>query len=135
VSNTIQAALGLVAVASVAQLALLVRQRRLRAKYLLLWGAASLALLPLVAVPDTVDRLAGDLGVAYPPAAYLTVAVTFLYGVCMHFSWELSRLEERSRALAEEVALLQARVEQVERGGRADTAGAARLASDPPEEP
>lgn len=134
-SNTIQVALGLVAVASVAQLALLVRQRRLRAKYLLLWGAASLALLPLVAVPDTVDSLAGNLGVAYPPAAYLTVAVAFLYGVCMHFSWELSRLEERSRALAEEVALLQARVEQLERGGPADAGAATPLASDRPPEP
>lgn len=116
-SSTIQAALGVVALASVIQLTLLVRQRRLRAKYLLLWGAASLALLPLVILPDTVDRLTRDLGVAYPPAAYLTVAVAFLHGVCMHFSWELSRLEERSRALAEEVALLQARVERLEHDG------------------
>lgn len=128
-SGTIQAALAVVAVASVAQLALLVRQRRLRAKYLLLWGAASLALLPLVVFPDTVDRLARELGVAYPPAAYLTVAVAFLHGVCMHFSWELSRLEERSRALAEEVALLQARVERLEQVDR--TAPPARPATGP----
>ena len=34
------------------------------------------------------------------------VAVTFLFLVAVHFSWELSRLEDRNRALAEEVALL-----------------------------
>lgn len=113
-SGATQVALGLLVLASVAQLALLVRHRRLRAKYLLLWGSASLLLVPIVVVPDQVDEVARDLGVAYPPAAYLVVASAFLYGVCMHFSWELSRLEERSRALAEETALLQARVEQLE---------------------
>ena len=125
-SGATQLVLGLLVLGSVVQLAWLVRQRRLRAKYLLLWGAASLLLIPLVALPDSVDRIARDLGVAYPPAAYLMVAAAFLYGVCMHFSWELSRLEERSRALAEETALLQARVERLEtdapdRSGPEDT--------------
>lgn len=113
-SSTVQVVVGLLVLASVAQLAMLVRHRRLRAKYLLLWGAASLLLIPVVVAPDALDRLVRDLGVAYPPAAYLVVASAFLYGVCMHYSWELSRLEERSRALAEETALLQARVEKLE---------------------
>lgn len=114
-SRTVQVVLAMLVLASLAQLALLVRERRLRAKYLLLWGAASLLLVPVVAAPDALDRAVRGLGVAYPPAAYLVVASAFLYGVCMHFSWELSRLEERSRALAEETALLQARVERLER--------------------
>ena len=33
-------------------------------------------------------------------------AVAFLFVLTVHFSWELSRLEERTRTLAEEVALL-----------------------------
>lgn len=115
-SGSVQVVVGLLVLVSVAQLALLVRHRRLRAKYLLLWGAASLLLVPVVVAPDALDRAVRELGVAYPPAAYLVVASAFLYGVCMHFSWELSRLEERSRALAEETALLQARVERLEAG-------------------
>lgn len=113
-STTVQVVVGVLVLASVGQLALLVRHRRLRAKYLLLWGGASLLLVPVVVAPDALDRAVRELGVAYPPAAYLVVASAFLYGVCMHFSWELSRLEERSRALAEETALLQARVERLE---------------------
>ncbi len=113
-SGSVQVVLALLVLASLGQLALLVRHRRLRAKYLLLWGAASLLLVPVVAAPAALDRAVRRLGVAYPPAAYLVVAAAFLYGVCMHFSWELSRLEERSRALAEETALLQARVERLE---------------------
>ena len=38
-------------------------------------------------------------------------AIVFLFFVVVHFSWELSRLEERSRSLAEEVALLRAELE------------------------
>ena len=113
-TTSVQVLVGLMVVASVLQLAVLVRQRRLRAKYLLLWGGASVLLVPVVVTPDSLDRAVRDLGVDYPPAAYLGIAAAFLYGVCMHFSWELSRLEERSRDLAEEVALLQARLERIE---------------------
>lgn len=113
-TTTVQILVALMVLASVAQLAILVRQRRLRAKYLLLWGGASLLLVPVVVAPDALDRAMRELGVSYPPAAYLVVAAAFLYVVCMHFSWELSRLEERSRDLAEEVALLQARLERIE---------------------
>lgn len=113
-TRSVQIVVALLVVASVVQLAVLVRQRRLRAKYLLLWGGASVLLVPVVAAPDVLDRAVRDLGVSYPPAAYLVVAAAFLYGVCMHFSWELSRLEERSRDLAEEVALLQARLDRLD---------------------
>ena len=113
-TRSVQIVVALLVVASVVQLGVLVRQRRLRAKYLLLWGGASVLLVPVVAAPDVLDRAVRDLGVSYPPAAYLVVAAAFLYGVCMHFSWELSRLEERSRDLAEEVALLQARLDRLD---------------------
>ena len=49
-------------------------------------------------------------------AAYLfIVAIGFLLLVCIYFSYELSRLEERTRVLAEELAILRA-----EREGGAD---------------
>ena len=51
------------------------------------------------------------MGVDYPPAVFLGVAVAFLLVVVVQFSWELSRLEERSRVLAEEVAFLRAEQE------------------------
>jgi hypothetical protein len=34
----------------------------------------------------------------------------------VHLSWELSRSEERTRALSEEIAFLNDRLEQLERG-------------------
>ena len=89
----------------------LVRRRALRGKYVLLWLGTCAASVPAVVVPDQLDSLVRRAGVDYPPTAYLLVAVVFLLAVAIHLSWELSRLDERTRTLAEELALLRAEVD------------------------
>jgi len=84
----------------------LVRQRSLRAKYAMLWLSIGVLLVVVAAFPRLLDWMAARAGIFYPPAAFLLLAVAFLFVVVIHFSWELSRLEERTRTLAEEVALL-----------------------------
>jgi hypothetical protein len=84
----------------------LVRSGRLRAKYAMLWSTVGAGLVVLAAFPALLDRMSLEAGVLYPPAAFLMAAVAFLFVLSVHFSWELSRLEERTRTLAEEVALL-----------------------------
>ena len=106
-STAVQLILIAVVVATILLILRLVRHRRLQGKYVLLWLAVCALMLPLVLAPDWVDDLVRDLGVEYPPAAYLLVASMLLFGVAVHQSIELSRLDERTRALAEEVALLQ----------------------------
>lgn len=86
----------------------LVRRRALRAKYSLLWLAVGAVLMVTAVFPGLVDHAAEAIGISYPPAVYLMIAIVFLLIVVMHFSWELSRLEERTRTLAEEIALLRA---------------------------
>ena len=54
------------------------------------------------------------MGVAYQPALFLLLGFGFLLLLAMHFSYELSRLETRVRALAEELALLRHEVEEPE---------------------
>jgi hypothetical protein len=89
----------------------LVRARQLRSKYALLWILIGLMLLPLAAVPGLLNTVSGWLGVFYSPTIFLLLAVGFLFVVVIHYSWELSRLENRTRTLAEELALLRARVD------------------------
>jgi len=84
----------------------LVRARQLRSKYALLWLVIGLMLLPLAAVPGVLNTVSGWLGVFYSPTIFLLLAVGFLFLVVVHYSWELSRLEDRTRTLAEELALL-----------------------------
>ena len=92
----------------------MLRRRQLRGKYTLLWMFVGLAVLVLAAFPSLLDRAARWLRVYDSPNLLFLLAIAFLLLVCVYFSWELSRLEERSRILAEELALL--RSESVEAG-------------------
>jgi hypothetical protein len=89
----------------------LVRLRQLRSKYALLWLLTALLLLPLGIAPQLLEPIASWVGVDYAPTAFLVLGLGYLFLVVVHFSWELSRLETRVRLLAEELALLQHRVE------------------------
>jgi hypothetical protein len=92
----------------------LVRARQLRSKYALLWAVIGLLLLPLAAVPRVLNTVSEWLGVFYSPTIFLLLAVGFLFLVVIHYSWDLSRLENRTRTLAEELALLRARLDRAQ---------------------
>jgi hypothetical protein len=89
----------------------LVRAHQLRSKYALLWLVIGLMLLILAAVPGALNTFSEWLGVLYSPTLFLLLAVGFLFLVVVHYSWELSRLENRTRTLAEELALLRTRLD------------------------
>lgn len=96
----------------------LLRRGQLRSKYALLWMGAIIPLGLLAVAPGLLTWVSERAGVFYPPTLFLLAAVAFLFLVVVHFSWELSRLEDRTRTLAEEVALL--RAEHDDPPGRAD---------------
>jgi hypothetical protein len=83
-----------------------VRLRKLRAKYALIWIGAGLVFTPVAVIPGLLDRVSKLLGVAYGPALLLACGLGFFAWLTLHYSTELTRLEERTRVLAEEVALL-----------------------------
>jgi hypothetical protein len=89
----------------------LVRARQLRSKYALLWAVVGSMLLVLAAFPGVLNTVSDWLDVAYSPTIFLLLAVGFLFLIVIHFSWELSRLENRTRTLAEELALLKAQLD------------------------
>jgi hypothetical protein len=89
----------------------LVRSRRLRAKYSVLWFSIGLGLAVLAIFPDLLVWVSDLFGISYAPATFMLLALSFLLVLTLHFSWELSRLEDRTRALAEEYALLREEVE------------------------
>lgn len=92
----------------------LVRREALKAKYALLWLTIGLGLLVMAAVPSLLDTVSGWLGVDYEPTVWIIAGLAFLFVLSVHFSWELSRLEDRARTLAEEVALLRKQIEDSE---------------------
>ncbi len=89
----------------------LVRSQRLRAKYSVLWLTIGVGLAFLASVPDVLVGISDLFGIGYPPATFMLLALSFLLVLVLHFSWELSRLEDRTRALAEEYALLRSELD------------------------
>tara|TARA_Y100000590_G_scaffold34568_1_gene37701 strand:- start:1899 stop:2297 length:399 start_codon:yes stop_codon:yes gene_type:complete len=93
-------------VLAVAVIIRLVRRQVLKAKYTVLWLTVGLVLAITASVPTLLDRVAELLGIWYQPTLFLLLAIGFLLLLSMHFSYEMSRMEKRIRALAEELALL-----------------------------
>jgi hypothetical protein len=86
----------------------LLRSRRLAAKYSLLWMSIGVVLVGMAAFPPFLDKVSSWLGIYYGPATFFLGAIALLFLIVVHFSWELTRLEDRTRTLAEEIALLRA---------------------------
>ncbi len=91
----------------------LVRSRRLREEYSLLWIFTACVLLLLSVWRGLLDRLALLLGIHAPPNALFLVGLGFLLLILLHFSLVISRLSERTKRQAQEIALLQEAMEPV----------------------
>jgi hypothetical protein len=98
----------------------LVRRRQLREKYALLWLAVGLVVIPLALFPRALDHLAVALGVASGVSLVLFLGILFLLLVSVHLSWEVNRLEEETRTLAEDIALLRTQLAEDRAGSPVD---------------
>ncbi|MBW9111858.1 DUF2304 domain-containing protein [Microbacterium ureisolvens] len=87
--------------------------RRLREKYAALWLVIALAVLILGVFPGLLLGLTHLLGVAVPANLLFALSTVLLIGVALHLSWELSQVEDETRRLAEEVAILRDQYESL----------------------
>ena len=86
----------------------LIRSRRLRERYALLWLLTGLVLLALSAWRGGLNTIAGWVGVeTYPPAVLFAVAFLFVLAVLLHYSTVLSKVTDQNVILAQRVALLE----------------------------
>ncbi len=91
----------------------LVRSRRLRERYALLWILTGVVLVALSAWRGGLNTIAGWLGVrGYPPAVLFAVGLLFVILVLLHYSTVISRLSDQSVILAQRLALLEAEVSE-----------------------
>jgi len=88
----------------------LLRRRHIREKYAVVWLAVSVPMIVFAISPNLFNRLARAVGVVNPPDLLTVLACLFLLVVCVYMSWELGRMEDRTRRLAEEVALLRSEI-------------------------
>jgi hypothetical protein len=86
----------------------LIRSRRLRERYALLWLVTAIVLTVLSAWRDGLNTIAGWFGVrSYPPAVLFAVGILFILAVLLHYSTVISRLSDQNTLLAQRLALLE----------------------------
>lgn len=112
-----------IAVLVIAAVTAMLLTRKLREKYAVLWLVLGVVILILVLIPGLLTGLTRALGMVVPANLFFAAAIVALLGIALHLSWELSQSEEEGRRAAEEIAILGARLDSLER--RLDAAPAA----------
>ena len=93
----------------------LIRSRRLRERYALLWLVTGAVLVVLSAWRGGLNTIATWLGVkGYPPAVLFAVGLLFVILVLLHYSTVISRLADQNVVLAQRLALLETRLTERE---------------------
>jgi hypothetical protein len=101
----------------------LVRQRKLREDYSLLWLATAVVLILLSLSRPLLDSLAALIGiVTYPPAALFLVAIIFMLFILLHYATVLTRLARENKEAAQQMAILRWELSETQRALR-ETAG------------
>lgn len=92
----------------------MLRRKKLREKYAVLWLLVGGGSLILAGWPQLLALVSGWLGVQVPSNLLFAMSIVLLMGVALHLSWELSVVEDETRILAEEVAILNTSVKQLQ---------------------
>ena len=92
----------------------LVRTKKLKEEYALLWllMAASLVIAPLLI--DLIDQISFAIGIDYPPALIIVIALVCFALIFFQISVTISRFSEQIKNLSQDLALMRRRVEQLE---------------------
>ncbi|OFI39820.1 hypothetical protein BIU82_01880 [Arthrobacter sp. SW1] len=102
----------------------MLRNGRLREKYAILWLVIGGLTIILGLFPRLLNWAASVVGVVVPSNLLFALSILLLVGVSLHVSRELTILEDETRILAEEVAILRSSVEQLQRGTQSTQATA-----------
>ncbi|MGA2192196.1 MAG: DUF2304 domain-containing protein [Nitrospirota bacterium] len=93
----------------------LVRRGKLKENYSVLWICTSLIIMFFAIFRHLIDWLGRLVGIYYSPSAFFLMAFIFIMLITLQFSVVISKLSERNKVLAQEIALLRLKVEELER--------------------
>ncbi len=97
----------------------LIRSRRLRERYALLWLLTGIVLLVLSLWRGGLNTMAGWIGVkTYPTSVLFAVGLFFILVVLLHYSTVISKLSDQNTMLAQRLALLEHELEESRSDGQ-----------------
>lgn len=97
-----------IALIAVVVVVALVRARRLRERYAVIWLLVAFGMTVLVVARPLLDRLSLALGISSGTTTLFLLAILGILGILLQLSVSLSALEEKVRDVAEAVALADA---------------------------
>ena len=93
----------------------LMRSRRLRERYALLWLFTGLVLLALSIWRSGLNTIAAWVGInSYPPAVFFAIGLVFTIVVLLHYSTVISKLSDQNTILAQRLALMEHRLREAQ---------------------
>ena len=92
----------------------LVRRKKLKEEYSLLWLLTCIALLILSFWRSLLEVLAQLVGIFYPPTALFVVGFGFVLLILLHFSTVISKLSTENKQLAQRLAILSWKLRNLE---------------------
>lgn len=92
----------------------LLRRRQLRERHAVLWLVAGVLALIVGIFPASLAWAADIIGIEVPTNLVFFVGIAILFLVCLQHSAELTRMESKTRRLAEESALQELRITRLE---------------------
>jgi hypothetical protein len=105
VSGLAQAAVIVIALGAVAGVVVLVRRRRLKERYAVIWLAVAFGMVALVIARPWLDSISIALGIQSGTTTLFLLATLVILGILLQLSVSLSAMEEKVRDIAEAVAL------------------------------
>lgn len=92
----------------------LIRGKRIREEYSLIWIVFGIAFLVLSIWREGLDYISELLGVAYPPTAIFLIFFMAIFLIMIQFSLIISKLSRNNSKLAQDQALLKQKIEELE---------------------
>jgi len=87
----------------------LIRKKKVREEYAILWIAIFVMFLVLSAFRGLIDKFSSLLGIQYQPAALFLILFACLFLLVFHFSIVISDMKKKINALAMTVSILEER--------------------------
>jgi len=98
-------------IATITIMIILMRRRRMKERFTVWWAVLSIGVVVFVVFPTLLPFVAQRLGFQTPSNFVFFVASLMLLLMSVQFSVEISQLEEKTRTLAEQLAILRAQTE------------------------
>jgi hypothetical protein len=92
----------------------LVRRKKIKERYSLLWFFTGMSMLVLTLKRDWLEKFSSMVGIYYAPSSLFLLLSGFMILILIHYSTVLSQLLSQNQKLGQKLALLEAEVRELQ---------------------